>query len=188
MKMLAACFVLLLLSVLPAAAAKRVALVIGNSDYGHIIDLKNPKNDADLMEQTLKDVGFEVVRHNNLDQRGMKQAMLDFGRKLKAGAEASMFYYAGHGIELSGQNYLVPVDSDIQSQDEADIQNVSVNSFLALMENSGVPLNIVILDACRKQSVPRHPFFRAGRPCTCEGPARHLCGLCHSTGYGCRRW
>ena len=149
MKTLAACFVLLLLSVLPASAAKRVALVIGNSDYGHIIDLKNPKNDADLMEQTLRDVGFEVVRHNNLDQRGMKQAMLDFGRKLKAGAEASMFYYAGHGIEMSGQNYLVPVDSDIQSQDEADIQNVSVNSFLALMENSGVPLNIVILDACR---------------------------------------
>ena len=149
MKTLIACLAIFILSVLPAAAAKRIALVIGNSDYGHVVDLKNPVNDADLMEKTLKDVGFEVIRRNDLDQRGMKQAMLDFGRKLKEGAEASMFYYAGHGIELKGQNYLVPVDADTQSEDEADIQNVSVNSFLSLTENAKVPLNIVILDACR---------------------------------------
>jgi Caspase domain len=79
----------------------------------------------------------------------MKQAMLEFGRKLKEGAEASMFYYAGHGIEIAGENYLVPVDADLQSSEEADIQNVSVNSFLSLSENSGVAMNIVILDACR---------------------------------------
>jgi uncharacterized caspase-like protein len=134
---------------LPAAAAKRIALVIGNNDYDHVIDLKNPGNDADLMERTLKDVGFEVFRYDDLDQRGMKQAMLDFGRKLKEGAEASMFYYAGHGVEIGGVNYLVPRDADLKSGEEADIQNVSVNSFLALTENSNVPLNIIILDACR---------------------------------------
>lgn len=149
MKIVLAFFVVVLFSVLPAAAAKRIALVIGNSNYDHVVDLRNPTNDADLMESTLRNVGFEVIRLNDLDQRKMKQAMLDFGRKLKDGAEASMFYYAGHGIEVSGQNYLVPIDADTQSTDEADIQNVSVNSFLSLMENSGVPLNIVILDACR---------------------------------------
>lgn len=149
MKTIAAAFLVLLSIVLPAAAAKRVALVIGNSNYTNVIDLKNPVNDADLMQQTLTDVGFEVIRYNDLDQRGMKKAMLEFGRKLKEGAEASMFYYAGHGIEIGGVNYLVPVDADLQSSDEADIQNVSVNSFLSLTENSNVPMNIIILDACR---------------------------------------
>lgn len=148
MKTMAAAFLVLLSLVLPAAA-KRVALVIGNSSYANVIDLKNPVNDADLMERTLKDVGFEVIRHNDLDQRGMKTAMLEFGRKLKEGADASMFYYAGHGIEIGGVNYLVPVDADLQNSDEADIQNVSVNSFLSLTENSNVPMNIIILDACR---------------------------------------
>ena len=149
MKRLLATLCILLGMILPSAAAKRVALVIGNSDYAHVVDLKNPVSDADLMERTLKDVGFEVQRYNDLDQRGMKQAMLEFGRKLKEGAEASMFYYAGHGIEIAGENYLVPVDADLQSSEEADIQNVSVNSFLSLSENSGVAMNIVILDACR---------------------------------------
>jgi hypothetical protein len=149
MKRLVATLCILLGMILPAAAAKRIALVIGNGNYAHVIDLKNPVNDADLMERTLKDVGFEVQRYNDLDQRGMKQAMLEFGRKLKEGAEASMFYYAGHGIEIAGENYLVPVDADLQSSEEADIQNVSVNSFLSLSENSGVAMNIVILDACR---------------------------------------
>ncbi len=149
MKMIVAAFFVLLGLILPAAADRRVALVIGNSNYAKVVDLKNPVNDADLMERTLKDVGFEVMRFNDLDQRGMKQAMLQFGRKLKEGADASMFYYAGHGVEIGGVNYLVPVDADLQSSEEADIQNVSVNSFLALSENTQVPMNIVILDACR---------------------------------------
>jgi Caspase domain len=140
---------LLLVWVLPASAGKRIALVIGNSNYEHVTDLKNPAYDADLMEKTLTDVGFEVTRVSDLDQRGMKQALLAYGRKLREGAEASMFYYAGHGIELNGVNYLVPVDADTRNSEEADIQNVSVNSFLSLTENSGVPLNIIILDACR---------------------------------------
>jgi hypothetical protein len=149
MQKIAIAFLVLLSFVLPASAAKRIALVIGNHNYDYVIDLKNPGNDADLMERTLKDLGFEVIRYDDLDQRGMKQAMLDFGRKLKEGADASMFYYAGHGVEIGGVNYLVPRDADLKSGEEADIQNVSVNSFLALTENSNVPLNIVILDACR---------------------------------------
>jgi parallel beta-helix repeat protein len=133
----------------PALAGKRVALVIGNSNYQNVTALTNPANDAAVMEQALKGAGFDVIKYTDLDQRGMKQAMLEFGRKLKQGADASMFFYAGHGIEVDGRNYLVPVDSNTESKEEADIQNVEVNDFLALMENSGVPLNIVVLDACR---------------------------------------
>ncbi len=133
----------------PAWAGKRVALVIGNSKYQNVTALTNPANDAAVMETALKAAGFDVIKYTDLDQRGMKQAMLEFGRKLKQGADASMFFYAGHGIEVDGRNYLVPTDSNTESKEEADIQNVEVNDFLALMENSGVPLNIVVLDACR---------------------------------------
>jgi parallel beta-helix repeat protein len=137
-----------LFSVNPAVA-KRVALVVGNSTYAHVNPLTNPANDSALIETVLTEAGFDVVRLNNLDQKAMKQAMLDFGRKLKQGAEASLFYYAGHGIEVDGRNYLIPVDSNTASKEEADIQNIDVNDILALMENSGVPLNILVLDACR---------------------------------------
>ncbi len=133
----------------PAAAAKRVALVIGNSSYSHVTSLSNPKNDATLMSVVLKETGFDVTLLYDLDQREMKKALLEFGRKLKDGAEASMFYYAGHGIEIDGINYLVPTNSDMKNKDEADAFNVSLNSFLAQMEGSGVPLNIVVLDSCR---------------------------------------
>ena len=133
----------------PVAAAKRVALVIGNAEYQFVTPLTNPINDAALMEEALKNAGFEVIRKDNLDQRGMKLALVEFSRLLKQGAEAGMFYYAGHGIEVDGKNYLVPIDSNMQSKEEADVFNFDVNSFLAMMENSGVPFNILVLDACR---------------------------------------
>ncbi len=132
-----------------ALAAKRVALVIGNSDYDYVTDLVNPSNDANLMETALKQAGFEVIRKNDLDQRGMKLAIEEFARELKQGVDASMFYYAGHGIEVDGTNYLVPVDSNMQSNEEAEAFNVSVNSYLTMIKNSGVAFNILVLDACR---------------------------------------
>jgi hypothetical protein len=141
-------FALLMFGPTPAFA-KRVALVIGNSAYSHVTALKNPKNDAKLMAKVLKEAGFDVTLLLDLDQRGMKKAMLEFGRKLKDGADARIFYYAGHGIEVDGLNYLVPVDSNMESRDEADLMNVGLNAFLAQMEGSGVSLNIVVLDACR---------------------------------------
>jgi parallel beta-helix repeat protein len=136
-------------AIIAPAEAKRIALVIGNSNYDNVTDLVNPVNDANLMERSLAEAGFEVIKYNDLDQKGMKKAMLEFGRKLKEGADASMFFYAGHGVEVNGRNYLVPVDSNTKSKEEVDFQNVEVNDFLALMENSKVPLNIVVLDACR---------------------------------------
>ena len=145
-------------AVSPALAAKRVALVIGNSAYTHVTTLANPVNDANLIAAALTEAGFDVIKLNNLDQVAMKKAMLEFGRRLREGAEASMFYYAGHGVQVNGLNYLVPVDADMQSEDEVDLQTVRVDAFLSVMESSGSKVNIVVFDACRN-----NPFrtFRA---------------------------
>lgn len=131
------------------AAASRVALVIGNSDYTSIPRLTNPRNDAELMARTLTGLGFQVTKLIDADQRAMKQAMLDFGRSLRDGVDASLFYYAGHGVQANGQNYLIPVDAAIRDQGELDLQTVDVNAFLRVMLGSASKVNIVVLDACR---------------------------------------
>jgi hypothetical protein len=153
-------FLTTLLWIAEPALAKRLALVIGNSRYEHVPSLKNPANDAALMAASLGKVGFEVTLLKDQDQRAMKAALLAFGRKLKKGADAGLIYYAGHGIEVDGRNYLVPVDSNTQSEQEADISNIDLNDVMSLMENSNVPFNILILDACRN-----NPFrgFRSQR-------------------------
>jgi hypothetical protein len=132
-----------------AHAERRIALVIGNSAYSGVSPLANPKNDADLMAKTLKSVGFEVTMLVDADQRTMKQAMLDFGRKLRAGADASLFYYSGHGVQAKGENYLIPVDAAIKDEGELDLQAIDVNAFLQVMDNASSKVNIIILDACR---------------------------------------
>jgi hypothetical protein len=147
-RVLASLMILLALA-LPAAAARRVALVIGNGGYKFVTSLANPINDAARVEAALKAAGFEVLRKDNLDRQGLTQAMADFTAKLSSDVEASMFYYAGHGIEVNGTNYLVPVDANMQSGAEAETQNVSVNDYLKMIGTTGVPFNILVLDACR---------------------------------------
>src|SRR5262249_46212336 len=140
----------------------RIALVIGNSDYTAVSRLPNPKNDAALMAKTLRSVGFDVTEIVDADQRTMKQAMLDFGRKLRDGVDASLFFYSGHGVQARGENYLIPVDAAIKNEGELDLQAVEVNAFLRVMEGSSSKVNIVILDACRNN--PFASSFRsAGR-------------------------
>lgn len=141
--------------------AQRIALVIGNSDYAAIGRLANPRNDAELMAGTLSGLGFQVTKLIDADQRTMKQAMLDFGRSLRDGVEASLFYYAGHGVQANGQNYLVPVDAVIRDQGELDLQAIDVNAFLRVMQNSASKVNIVVLDACRN-----NPFASSLRSAT----------------------
>jgi tetratricopeptide (TPR) repeat protein len=132
-----------------ATAGKRLALVIGNSDY-QTSPLKNPRADAALMASTLRSVGFDVTEIIDADQTEMKQAMIDFGRKLRAGADVGLFYYAGHGVQALGKNYLIPVNASIAAEDEVAIQSVDLNDFLQTMETAGESrVNIVILDACR---------------------------------------
>jgi formylglycine-generating enzyme required for sulfatase activity len=140
------------------ALAKRMALVVGNSNYRNTTVLVNPANDARLMDKVLRESGFEVTLVLDADQPKLKRAMLEFGRELRKGVDASLFYYAGHGVQVNGENYLVPVDAALENEDEVDLQAIAVNAFLQTMESASSPVNIVVLDACRN-----NPFSRAFR-------------------------
>ncbi|WP_416896453.1 MAG: caspase family protein [Minwuia sp.] len=144
-----------------AAAETRVALVIGNADYGAMGRLKNPVNDARLMAQTLRDVGFRVIELIDADQQEMKRGVRDFGRWLRrAGPEGvALFYYAGHGVQVSGRNYLLPVEAQILAEGDVDIESVAADSILEQMEHANTGVNIVILDACRNN--PFQQGFRS---------------------------
>ncbi|MFK5979272.1 MAG: caspase family protein [Rhizobiaceae bacterium] len=142
-----------------AHAGKRIALVIGNSNYQHISPLANPQNDAKSMATTLSEAGFLVTSLINGEQNQMKRALLDFGRSLREeGVEAGLFYYAGHGVQVHGENYLVPVNAQIASEDEIDLEAINVNDFLQVMNSSNASINIVVLDACRN-----NPFAGSSR-------------------------
>ncbi len=136
---------------LPATAEKRVALVVGNSAYKNVTALDNPTKDAALMADTLRDLGFSLTGDRaltDLDKAGLDQAIQDFGRQV-VGADVAMFYYAGHGVQVRGSNYLVPVGANPTREADVDFQMVDVNLVLNQMNGSGTRLNLVILDACR---------------------------------------
>ena len=143
-------------SVAPASE-RRTALVIGNSDYELISPLRNPVNDARSMARVLRDLGFDVIAKENLNRYEMRKAIRDFGRKLGQGG-VGLFYYAGHGIEVGGENFMVPLNAPIQFEDDVDVEAVSVNLLLAKMASAANRLNIVILDACRN-----NPYSRSFR-------------------------
>src|SRR3954467_3642807 len=148
-----------LLLTAPAAAEKRVALVIGNSAYQNVTRLDNPRNDAALMAETLAALGFTLIGGRaqlDLDKSAMDIAVQNFGRQVQ-GADVALFYYAGHGVQVSGANYLVPVSANPTREADVDFQMVDVNLVLRQMQGSGTRLNMVILDACRN-----NPFGARG--------------------------
>ena len=149
----------------PPAAARRIALVIGNGAYTNAPPLKNPPNDARDMAANLKTLGFEVSSGVNVNQREMKRLIREFGQKLKAGGNG-LFYYAGHGVQARGRNYIIPVDADIQSEADVEDSGVDVGLVLNYMDDAQNGLNIVILDACRN-----NPFSRSFRSAS-EGLAQ----------------
>jgi hypothetical protein len=154
---LVACFIFVF-GALPSVAEPRVALVIGNSDYGaEMGKLPNPANDAALMAKTLKQVGFDVITVTNADQNKMKQAIKEFGRKLtSAGAQTTgLFFYAGHGLQFDGENYLIPVHAAIEQEGDVDVEAIPASMVLKQMDFSGASVNIVILDACRNNPLAR---------------------------------
>jgi hypothetical protein len=141
-----------------AHADKRVALVIGNSAYRTAPALPNPDADAKLMSDTLLSLGFFVVGGGaqlDLDKAGFDNALREFGPAL-TGADVALFYYAGHGVETHGLNYLVPVDA--HPLDEGDVfeQGVGTAGILDLMQKSGARVNLVLLDACRDNPFRGH--------------------------------
>ena len=136
------------------AASKRLALVIGNGAYTSAPPLKNPPNDARDMAASLRTLGFDVTSGINVNQKDMKRLIRDFGLKLKGGG-SGLFYYAGHGVQSKGRNYLIPVDAEIQSEAEVEDSGVDASLVLNYMDDAQNGLNIVILDACRNNPVAR---------------------------------
>ena len=155
-------------SVAPASE-RRTALVIGNSDYELISPLRNPVNDARAMARVLGDLGFDVIAKENLDQKEMKRAIRDFGRKLGQGG-VGLFYYAGHGIEVGGENFMIPLNAPIQFEDDVDVEAVSVNLLLAKLASAANRLNLVILDACRNNPYSRSFRSSASGLATMDAP------------------
>lgn len=130
-----------------AVSERRIALVIGNSGY-KFSPLVNPGNDARAIGAALRESGFTVSEKRNLGQAAMRQAIREFGDELVKGG-VGLFFYAGHGIQLKGRNYLIPVGADIQREDEIEDQSVDVNLVLQKFGAAKNALNILILDACR---------------------------------------
>lgn len=125
-----------------------VALVIGNGSYANTRSLANPANDAEDVAAAMKKLGWEVLSYKNVSLKAMKTAVRDFATRL-SGKKAGFFYYAGHGIQVDGVNYLVPVDADIKLKAEAQDAALPADFVLSAMDEAGVPIKMVVLDACR---------------------------------------
>ena len=137
-----------------ATAQRRVALVIGNSAYVNTARLENPKNDAADMAATLKQLNFEVVEGRDLDKASMDRTIRNFAETL-AGAQMALFFYAGHGLQVGGQNYLVPIDAKLSSAAALDFETVRLDLIQRTMEREATT-NVVILDACRDNPLSRN--------------------------------
>ena len=130
-----------------ATANSRVALVIGNANY-KVGALKNPVNDAKAVATSLRNLGFEVTHRENASLREMLDAFQQFSTQSKS-AEVRVVYYAGHGVQLKGRNYLLPVDTEIRAEDEMPNKSADLNEFLDRLGGIKQGINVVILDACR---------------------------------------
>ena len=135
---------------------QRVALVIGNGAYGDA-PLKNPPNDARAMAQALRECDFHTIEEIDGDKRRMVDAIREFGKQIRRGG-VGLFFYAGHGMQVGGTNYLVPVGADVKKESDVEFECVDANRVLGEMEDAGNQINIIILDACRN-----NPFARSFR-------------------------
>src|SRR5205085_4919455 len=140
--------VLVTLAIDSASADRRVAFVVGNGAYKNVAQLPNPPIDSKAMAGVLRNVGFDVVEGTNLTRDKMTEKLLDFGKKAQ-GADVAVFFYAGHGIAISGSNYLLPIDADIKSEMDVKL-GAAINIDLTLDQTmSDAKVKLVFLDACR---------------------------------------
>jgi len=134
----------------------RIALIIGNGDYKNS-PLKNPMNDANDMAAALKKLGFKVSHLINASKHEMVLAINKFGKNLKSN-DVGLFYYSGHGMQVNGRNYLIPIDANVESEGDVEFESVDAGRLLSKMNEAENRVNIVILDACRN-----NPFKRRFR-------------------------
>lgn len=132
----------------PSKPQRRLALIIGNAAYPGKDALNNPVNDATDVTAALRAMGFEVISELNADRRKMNTAIDNFGTRLR-NCDLGFFYYAGHGLQVNGENYLVPIDAVLKSQGEVEYECYPVGKILAKMEDAANQANIIVLDACR---------------------------------------
>jgi tetratricopeptide (TPR) repeat protein len=137
----------------PAAPGTRVALVIGNGNYANVPPLANPTNDAREISGALRELGFKVIEGYNLDSTAMRGRIADFGAALP-GAGVTLFYYAGHGVQVAGKNYLIPVDAKLERPSSLGVEAIEVGTVLSDMETEK-RVNLVFLDACRDNPLSR---------------------------------
>jgi uncharacterized caspase-like protein len=135
------------------AASDRVALVIGNGSYQSAAELPNPPNDAADVAEALRRIGYEVVEGRDLGKSAMENRIREFGRKLDK-ANIAIFFYAGHGLQVGGKNYLVPIDAKLERASDLNFETIEVGLVLAQME-ADKRVNLVFLDACRDNPLAR---------------------------------
>ena len=155
---------------------QRTALVIGNSAYSED-SLSNPVNDATDVAQALKEIGFEVKLLKNADKRKMDEAVEAFNRQLREG-EIGIFYYAGHGVQVTGENYLIPLDAKLAREKDVEYEAIPLGKVINAIEDTDAKVKIVIVDACRD-----NPFYRRWRSTGRSLASRGLAGV-HSSGQG----
>lgn len=179
---LAAAILLALAVAVPQALAEtRFALVIGNSAYARA-PLANPRNDAQAIAASLATAGFSVATLTDADIGAMREAILAFGRRLRGSDSVGVFYYAGHGVQVDGENYLIPIGADITDASEIPLLGLSLGELLKTMERAESRLNIAILDACRDNPYPAATRSAARGLAPVKAPAGTL--IAFATGPG----
>jgi hypothetical protein len=159
-----------------AQKQKRVALVIGNSAYPKD-SLSNPVNDATDVANALKEIGFDVTLLRNAQKREIDDAIEAFNRKLRQG-EIGIFYYAGHGVQVAGENYLIPVDAKLAREKDVEYDAIPLGKVINAIEDTEASVKIIILDACRN-----NPFYRRWGSADRSLASRGLAGI-NSSGQG----
>src|SRR6201997_5941015 len=158
-RLASACAVAMMLLAAPAHAEKRVALVIGNNDYRNVPKLQKAVNDARTMGETLKQLGFSVMVAENQNRQAFSETLLAFDRAVEEG-DTAFFFYAGHGFEIAGQNFLLPTDVPAATEGQEDLvrdASVLADRVIERLQNRKVRTAILVFDACRN-----NPFERSG--------------------------
>ena len=137
----------------PVGDQKRVALVVGNSDYANTVKLPNPRNDATALKAKLEGLGFKVVESLDSGKQGFETAVREFIRELD-GADVALFFYAGHAMQVNGRNHLVPIDAKLEDSTAIDFETVDLGVILNFMNAEG-RISIALIDACRDNPLSR---------------------------------
>jgi len=152
-----------------AAAGLRLALVIGNGAYVNATALPNPPNDAAAVAKVLRQIGFEVIEGTNLDRAGMERLVRDFLHKAPS-ARVTLLYYAGHGMQVDGRNYLIPIDAKLAAPSDLPFETLELDKVLAGLDDEA-RANIVVLDACRDNPLARSFASKLGATRSAAVPA-----------------